>query len=210
MGPQNGSVYRPFDGIFRAINMNAMSPITSRRKASYAPLAIFLHWTLAVLIIGMIPLGWYMLSIEDSPGSEWYFKLHKSIGVVVGTLVLIRLFWRFGHKPNPLPNHLPEWQVKAAKLSHWLLYLTMIAMPLVGIVGASLGKDGLTFFGVTPPGVISPNQGVSEIFFSLHSIIAWVLVGLISLHVVAALKHFINKDGIFQRILPFKSSGREQ
>ena len=187
-----------------------MSPINSRSKASYTPLAIFLHWTLAVLIFGMIPLGWYMLSIEDNPGSEWYFKLHRSIGIVVAIVVLARLLWRFRHKPNPLPNHLPAWQQRAAKLSHWLLYLAMIAMPLVGIAGTLLSKDGLALFGVTLPRFMSPHQAGSEFFFSLHSVIAWVLVGLIALHVVAAIKHFINKDGIFQRMLPSKSSGREQ
>lgn len=191
------------------MNMNALSPNTSSRKASYSPLAIFLHWTLAVLIFGMIPLGWYMLSIEDNPGSDWYFNLHRSIGIVVAVLVLARLIWRLRHKPKPLPNHLPAWQRKAAKLSHWLLYLAMISMPLVGIAGALLSKDGLALLGVTLPRFMSPHQAGSEFFFSLHSIIAWVLVGLISLHAAAAIKHLLNKDGIFLRMLPSKSSGRE-
>ncbi|MDO8729020.1 MAG: cytochrome b [bacterium] len=180
--------------------MNSISPTNPIKKASYAPLAIYLHWLLAILIVGMIPLGWYMLSIEDSLGSDWYFMLHKSIGIVVSILVLLRLLWRSRHKPDRLPSNFPYWQVMASKITHWLLYAAMITMPFVGIAGAMLSKDDISFFGVPLPRITSPNHDLGEIFFSLHSIIAWVLVALISLHVVAALKHLINKDGVFERM----------
>ncbi len=190
-------------------NMNPISLNTSRRKASYSPLAIFLHWVLAIMLIGMIALGWYMMSVEDSPGSEWYFMLHKSIGVIVGIVVLVRLFWRFGHAPNPLPDSFPKWQTFASKVTHRLMYVAMITMPLVGIGGALLSKDEVSIFGFTLPRAVAPNESFSETLFSLHSIIAWVLLGLISIHVLAALKHLISKDGVFQRMLPMNGPSRE-
>jgi cytochrome b561 len=190
--------------------MNSISPITPSEKASYALLAISLHWLLAVLIIGMISLGWYMLSIEDNPGSDWYFMLHKSIGIIVTILVLLRLMWRSGHKPDPLPSNFSQWQATASKMTHWVLYAAMIAMPFIGIVGALLSKDGISFFGVILPRILSPNRDLSEIFFSMHSIVAWFIVALVSLHVAAALKHLINKDGVFQRMWFSNNTGSEQ
>ena len=170
-------------------------------KAAYTGTSRVLHWSVTILIFGMFALGWYMTAIEDDPGSDWYFLLHKSIGIIVILLVLTRLFWRFGNQPAKLPGQLPRWQVIASKISHWLLYGTMIAMPLAGLTGSLLSKNGLAFFGLQLPRVFAPNHDLSEFFFSAHSTIAWVLVGLISLHVLAALKHLlINKDGVFQRM----------
>jgi cytochrome b561 len=170
-------------------------------KAAYTSTSRGLHWSVAILIFGMFALGWYMTAIEDDAGSDWYFMLHKSIGIVVLLLVVTRLFWRFGNTPPLLPAQLPRWQVAASKVSHWLLYGTMIAMPLAGLLGALLSKDGLVFFGFQLPRMFSINHDLSESLFSAHSTIAWVLVGLITLHVLAALKHlFVNRDGVFQRM----------
>lgn len=156
---------------------------------------------MAILIISMLALGWYMMSIEKDPGSAWYFMLHKSIGITVLLLAFLRLSWRLGHQPGRLPEHIPRWQVKAAKLSHWLLYAAMFAMPLAGLTGALFSKNGIAFFGLALPKILVANHDLSELFFSIHSVIAWVLVGLISVHVLAALKHLlVNKDGVFQRM----------
>ena len=174
---------------------------STRQPAPYAPLAVLLHWTLAVLIIGMVALGWYMTEIEDDPGSAWFFNLHKSIGLVIAGLVLLRLVWRLGHRPAPLPASLPSWQVSLSRATHWLLYAAMVAMPLFGIIGALLSKKGIVFFGTALPRVFEANHDLAEIFFDAHSITAWILVALVSVHVLAGLKHLlVDKDGIFQRM----------
>ena len=67
----------------------------------YAKPAVILHWLLAVLIASLVGVGWYMMSIEDDPGSDWYFNLHKSFGIVVFGLVLLRIIWRGTHRPPP-------------------------------------------------------------------------------------------------------------
>lgn len=173
---------------------------TQKPKAAYTVTARGLHWLMSVLIVGMLALGWYMMSIEDEPGSDWYFSLHKLIGITLLLLVVLRLLWRWANKPGLLPTHIPRWQVIASKVSHYLLYGTMFAMPIAGLLGALFSKDGLAFFGLQLP-LVSSNHDLSELFFSIHSIIAWVFVGLISLHLLAALKHlFINKDAVFQRM----------
>ena len=179
-----------------------MNTLTQKTPAFvYTRTARALHWLMAILIAGMLALGWYMLSIENDPGSDWYFTLHKSIGIVVLILAVLRLLWRSGHAPAALPVQVPRWQVKASKLSHWALYGLMFAMPVAGLTGALLSKDGVTFFGVQLPRLLAPNHDLAELFFSAHAVIAWALVAVISLHVLAALKHLLlDKDGVFQRM----------
>jgi cytochrome b561 len=170
-------------------------------KFVYTRLSRSLHWLMAILVIGMLALGWFMMSIEKDPGSDWYFMVHKSIGLIVLTLAVLRLLWRFGNEPGRLPKQIPHWQVRAAKISHWLLYGAMIAMPLAGLTGALYSEDSIAFFGFQPPRLLTFNHDLSELFFSVHSVIAWVFAGLISLHVLAALKHlFVDRDGVFQRM----------
>lgn len=167
----------------------------------YDLIAKLLHWTLALLLLGLVGLGWYMLSIENQPGSGWYFALHKSLGLIAATLILLRLIWRFAHSPAPLPTSVPLWLAKIARGIHWLLYVCMILMPLTGFIGASFSKHGVAFFGWQFPAWVEQNHTISEFFFNVHGIVAWVLVALIALHVLAAFKHlFINKDGVFQRM----------
>ncbi|WP_426148412.1 cytochrome b [Polaromonas sp. DSR2-3-2] len=146
------------------------SPSTSPPKPTpYAPLAMLLHWTLAVLITGMVALGWYMTEIEDDPGSAWFFNLHQSVGLVIAGLVLLRLVWRLGHTPAPLPASLPSWQVNMSRATHGLLYAAMVAMPVFGIIGSLLSDKGIVFFGTALPRVFEANHDLAEAFFEAHS-----------------------------------------
>jgi len=173
----------------------------SERSWKYRQPAIWLHWISALLIVGLLGLGWYMMSIEDDPGSGWYFDQHKSFGLLLLMLVLIRLVWRIGHKPEPLPVTVPTWQKKLAGLTQWLLYGCMLAMPILGLMGASHTKRGVALFGMKLPAWTVPDHDVAEEFFTLHSILAFILTALIVLHVLAGLKHLlVDKDGVFHRI----------
>ncbi len=168
----------------------------------YSTVAIILHWLIAFLVLALIGCGWYMLSIEDQPNSGWYFDLHKSFGLVAATLILYRLIWRLLHTPAPLPTSVARWQAVLSRLIHWLLYLCMILMPVSGFIGASYGRYGVSFFGLQLPTWADPNHAISKQLFNIHGIVAWILVSLISLHVLAAMKHlFINKDKVFQRMI---------
>ncbi|MFI4941039.1 MAG: cytochrome b [Burkholderiales bacterium] len=181
--------------------MNPFTPMQEVHSARYTTIAIFLHWLLAVLIFGMVGVGWYMMSIEDEPGSDWYFNIHKSVGILVAVLAALRLIWRLRHKPHDLPKSVTPRQAMMSRVTHWLLYLTMIVMPVIGITGALLSKNGIKFFGWDVPRVIAPDRDLAEIFFDAHSVVAWILVGLIAIHILAALKHFlIDKDDVFQRM----------
>ena len=169
---------------------------------TYGKPAIFLHWLLAVLLSAMAALGWYMLSIEDQPGSGWYFDLHKSVGITVLVLVGLRLLWRLRHTPQRLPSSVPVWQARLSQSTQRLLYLCMFALPIAGLTGALYSKDGVALFGYALPHP-APDHDLSEQLFSIHGAVVWVLVALVALHAAGGLKHLlIDRDGVFQRMWP--------
>ena len=177
--------------------MAARSPAAWR----YGTPAIVLHWLLALLITFMTGLGWYMMTVEHEPGGEWYIDLHKSVGLVVTALVLLRILWRLFHRPAPLPANTPRWQAGVSHLTHWLLYGLMIAMPVTGILGASYSRSGLAFFGLHLPAWVTPDRPAAHQLFELHSTLVWVLVALVVVHVAAALKHLlVDRDDVFRRM----------
>lgn len=181
--------------------MNIEDSASKVRHWRYTSTAIILHWTLAILIAGMLGLGWAMMTIEHSPSGPWYFNLHKTIGMIVLVLVALRILWRLGHRPAELPASLPRWQVTGACIVQRLLYAGMIIMPVAGLIGAFYSRSGVTFLGIRLASWRFPDHDTAEFFFSIHSALAWVLVALIVLHAAAALKHLlIDRDQVFQRM----------
>lgn len=172
--------------------------------ARYTWQAIALHWVLALLIIGMLWLGF---SLEDiprkTPERGFYVNLHKSFGVLVLSLVLLRMAWRATHKAPPLPATMPGWQAAAAVWSHRLLYLCMLLQPLSGYLASSFGKFGVKFFGIPLPQWGWESEPLQSFFGTIHGVVAVALVVLVALHVAAALKHLVmDRDQVFQRMWP--------
>ncbi|MFC5497621.1 cytochrome b [Caenimonas terrae] len=167
----------------------------------YGRPAIVLHWLLAALIVLMVALGWSMMTIEHGPQGPWYFDLHRSIGLVVFALVLLRIVWRLFHRPAPLPAGLPRWQVALSSVTQGLLYACMVVMPVTGYLGSAYSKAGVRFFGLPLPAWATPARATAHQLFEIHSITVWVLVGLVALHAAGGLKHLlVDRDGVFQRM----------
>ena len=180
---------------------DAVNAAPGIREWHYALPAILLHWLIALLIAGMAGLGWYMMSIEDLPGSDSYFNLHKSVGLIVFTLVLVRCAWRMAHKPAALPVFVPNWEARLSTVVQRLLYACMILLPIAGFLGASYSKEGAAFFSSRLPSWTAPDHDTAELFFSIHEALAWTLVTLVVLHAAGGLKHLlVNRDGVFQRM----------
>ena len=177
-------------------------PASSSLAWRYSRTAVALHWGIALLIAFMAALGWYMMSIEDEPGSGWYFNLHKSLGIVTALLVALRIGWRSLNRPEPLAAAIPKWQRQLSQATQGLLYLLMVLVPIAGYVGASYSKNGVQWFGLATPQWALPDHDRAEQFFDIHSALVWVLVALVGLHVLGALKHLlIDRNGVFQRML---------
>jgi cytochrome b561 len=177
------------------------SPFSASTHWRYSALAISLHWLMGLWLVVMASLGWYMMAIEDDPGSDWYFNLHKSLGLIFLTLVAVRLVWRLLNPPARLPTTMPRWQVLLSGLTQFALYICMALIPLAGYLGASYSEHGVLLFGWPLPVWATSSHDNAEWFFDIHGTLVWVLIVLVAGHAAGALKHrFINKDSVFQRM----------
>lgn len=177
---------------------------TTTPPQRYSWQAMALHWAIALLIIGMLWLGFSLEDIpRNTPARAFYVNLHKSFGILTLVLVLIRFGWRATHKPPPLPSHMPRWESAAAIWSHRLLYACMLLQPLSGYLGSSFNRFGIKFFGIPLPNWGWEDKALRTIFNEIHGVVAVLLLVLIAVHVLAALKHlFLDRDQVFQRMLP--------
>ena len=178
----------------------------------YTTVAVALHWTIAALIIGNIAGGLYMHELPDSdPNKFQIYQLHKSFGITVLLLSFARLAWRLTHPAPALPGNLKPWERIAAKVTHYGFYALMIGTPLLGWAMVSASPWGIPtkLFFVVPwphiPGLpnVEDKEAVEGLFKELHEIAAFAIIGLLLLHVAAAVKHhFVLKDGIVARMIP--------
>lgn len=170
-------------------------------ETQFGPIAILLHWIMALLIIGLLYVGLYMV---DLPAGEDKFKLydmHKAFGIVVLSLAVLRIMWRLSNKTPVLD--IPKLERIAARLAHFGLYCLMLAMPISGWLMSSAAGFKPSFFGLfTLPGLVAPNDELRHIFATAHQWLAYGLITLIIIHTIAALKHhFIDKDDILKRMI---------
>jgi YVTN family beta-propeller protein len=171
----------------------------------YGRVAVTLHWVVAVLVLCQISLGWWMLDLPKSPPGlrAGWFNVHKSIGLTIGLLVLLRLAWRIGHPPPPLPASMPRWQARAARASHFLLYAALVAQPLVGYLGSSFTPYPIKYFGIRLPHWGWDAPALKELCSAVHFGLACLITTLVALHIAAALRHlFVKRDRVFQRMVP--------
>lgn len=189
----------------------------------YTKVAIILHWLIALAIFFMIGLGWYMTDLPkdgpkqiafdlfdwglytwqlSEPGSPrmFYFNLHKSVGLTLFALVLLRLYWRITHKPPVMLTSYRVWERKLATGTHHLLYLLMIAIPLTGLLMSLNSKFGINWFGLHVFDGVD-DKAMRHTYEELHEFGANLMVVLLIVHVLGALKHkFIDKDETMSRM----------
>jgi len=170
----------------------------------YGAMAILLHWGMALLIIGLLGEGLYMVNLPISLQKLKLFGWHKEYGVLVLILVCFRLGWRLTNSVPALPINLPKWQKIAARMAHWSFYVFMFAMPITGWLITSAAGLPVSFFGwITLPDLIVPNTDLRIFFTEIHQWLAYGLIAVICLHMGAAFKHhFINKDNVLRGMLP--------
>jgi cytochrome b561 len=173
--------------------------------SKYSKVAILFHWLIAILVIAN-----YVLAsmAEDLPRAAQgaYMSPHKALGVSILLLSLLRLFWRLGHRPPPLPEVVPGWQAGLGKFVHWLFYFLIIAVPLSGWIMASAHPKAppISFFGlfdITMP--IGKDEAMAGLGHDAHEVLTKPLFLLILLHIIAALKHqFADRLPFIQRMWP--------
>lgn len=176
---------------------------------SYDRLARALHWTTAGLILLLAATG--ILMTRDLAPESWLsrlraplplYDLHKTMGLLVLLLVLVRLANRVLRGTPPADPTLPGWQHRIADFVHGWIYLLLVLVPVLGWLGISL-FPALKLFGVVSvPGLAAPDRGLSSGVLLAHAIAAFTLLALVGLHVAAALHHhFVRRDGLIRRML---------
>lgn len=175
-------------------------------KDKYGIIAIIFHWFMALLIIGMLSLGIYMVDLPVGLQKIKLYGVHKEFGVLVLMLVTLRVAWRLSNIVPFLPAHLPNWQKLAARMSHFLLYVLMFAMPMTGWLLSSAAGFPVSFFGLfLLPNLLSPNENLRFLFTETHKWLGFGFIALIGVHVAAVLQHYVMyRENILKRILPWK------
>ncbi len=164
----------------------------------------YLHWLVAILVLGMLSLGFFL---SDLPGAYKLsaYMMHKSIGLTILTLMLLRVIWVLLQGKPKLPETLPLWERVLARGVQHALYVFLILMALSGWLMATASNRIPVYFGwfrVPFPG-LSPSDTLARFMNQTHGVIAWVLLALVSLHIAGALKHaLIQKDDLLKRMLP--------
>ncbi len=162
---------------------------------------IVLHWVMAALILVLFLLGWYM---DDLPkgGAEraYFFALHKSVGLTLAMLLVLRLAWRL-RSPGPAPfAGLAEWQKRLSVLTHRLLYVFMVLQPLSGYLSSSFAGYPTRFWGIALPVWADKDPVVNELFTRVHEVSSLALLALIALHVCGALVHVWRGQSVLSRM----------
>lgn len=192
-------------------------------SSRYTKTAVVLHWLIAIFLVVMFVLGWFMADLpkegakqsaydlldlgiytwqltEEVTPRTFYFNLHKSLGITIFALIAIRILWRITHIPPAFLTSYKAVERKVATGTHHLLYLLMVAVPLTGLLMGLYSKYGVKWFGLDLIKGLD-NKAMREIFEATHELIGIILLVLVALHVVGALKHeFIDKDDTLKRM----------
>ncbi|MGH8504715.1 MAG: cytochrome b [Stenotrophobium sp.] len=171
--------------------------------SQYGATAKTFHWLMFLLIAASFGLAWTFGDMHLSPLKLRLINWHKWVGVTIFLLVWLRLGWRLLNPPPPMPA-MPPWQKRAAEAMHRMLYLFMVAQPVTGWLMSS--AKGLTtgYFGLWAlPDLLAKDKALGHALEAVHETLAWIILGFVALHVLAALKHLlIDRDGVMMRMLP--------
>ncbi|MGZ5802597.1 MAG: cytochrome b [Xanthobacteraceae bacterium] len=179
-----------------------MAIIIGRATATYSMTARIIHWLIAAIILIVLPIGLALNYLPEGPFQDFVYNLHRSLGATLIPLVALRVIWRLTHTPPPLPADIPAVQRIAASATHFLLYLILIAQPIIGWIATSAYPAEIPVFGLFKlPPIWSENRALSDALFKVHWNLGVILTVLLFMHIGGALYHqFIRRDEILRRM----------
>lgn len=179
-------------------------PIRNTSDA-YGLVAQSLHWLVVVGIVLQFVWAW---RIDETDSIRQQYQLviqHKSIGMTVLLLALVRIAWRVFNRPPALPGSMTRWERFAAAFTHWALYGLILMLPISGWIYSSAAGYGAEFWGLVDdiPDLVEQSEALEDTFHEVHEVLGWALIALVGIHAAAALQHhFIRKDNVLKRMLP--------
>ncbi len=186
--------------------------MSGRSVQRYGDVAVIFHWLIALFILALLAVGKYMVGLEDNDPVRFVLtQWHKSFGITVLILSVLRLLWRFTHRPPPELDSIPGWQQRVASLVHVILYALMFILPITGwiMVSASPLNIDTVLFNVIPwphlpvPSGLEAREAIALSFAQYHELAGMALIAILLAHIGAALKHhFVDNDVILVRMLP--------
>lgn len=178
----------------------------------YGLIAQAFHWVIVVLVVVQFVLGFMAHGLPISLERLVLLARHKSIGLTILVLVVLRLAWRLYSRPPPLPPSPHRVFELGARLSHGLLYVLLLAMPPIGWLYSSASHLTVAWFGLfSLPNLVEPNERLAQMLLLTHESMAWLLLATVSVHILAALwHHFLLKDSVLLRMLPFTQGNTHQ
>jgi cytochrome b561 len=176
---------------------------------SYGILAQALHWVVAALVFAQLALGLYAAGLPLGIERLRWLSRHKSLGLAVLALVLLRLAWRAADAPPALPTSMPARERRLAVATHRLIYLLLVLAPLAGWLQASASGLSVNWFGLFQvPDLVPQSRPLAELFRLTHVSCVALLATLLAGHTAAALRHaLVLRDGVLHRMLPWKPRG---
>ena len=167
-------------------------------------MAILLHWTIALMILGLIWLGWWMVDLTYY--DAWYndsLTIHKSLGMFVLALAMFKLVWLVvSPTPEPLPS-LKAWEKTISRIVHRALILSMVLVPITGYLISTSEGSGISIFGwFEIPAIVTASEGARDLAIDIHYYASYAILGIVIVHAAAAIKHrFIEKNDTLKRML---------
>lgn len=168
----------------------------------YSTIAIILHWLLAVMIIGNLAGGFLHDFVPIAGGQRsLVMGLHKSFGISILALTLLRLGWRLANAPPPLPAYFTSGERLLAKAAHWAFYAAMLALPLSGWVMSDRNDRPIPFFGLAEIPKFGVARPIADAAHEFHEIAGWAMLALLALHVAGIIKHWLmDRDNLLPRM----------
>jgi len=172
-------------------------------RAGYHLFAKLLHWLSALLVLGLLAAGLWMTGLPISLTKIVVYAVHKWIGLIVLLLAAARIAWRLHLPPPALPDGtVTPWERRLAPIAHWTLLILLLAQPIDGWLMSSAGGVEVIWFGlVTLPDLVPRDQELFRFLRAAHHYMAFLLIGVIAVHVAAVVRHdVVRRDGIFRRM----------